>query len=209
MRLIKLALFGDHLGLHPDAEGEAESAHFVGEGGDAARLFFVVEPIAEGGGVVVAAAEPAVVEDEELGARLLCRPCDVQDALAREGEVGALPIIDEHGAGFLLPDAADDVLLHKGAHPEPHLALAVAEAEHRFGRKEGLSPFELPRKGEGIDARKETGAAHVVALRNGAVIARIDEVDPHRHARTGEQREGRAEGRGGAREGGVLALAAV
>ena len=41
------------------------------------------------------------------------------------------------------------------------------------------------------------------------MIARIDEVDPHRRARAGEEREGRTEGRGRARERSVLALAAV
>ena len=86
----ELAVEVDHLGLDPEAELHAESAHLLDERPEARGPHALVdEPVAETGGVVTPAPEPAVVEHESLDA-------DRGRALGEGGE-GVEVVVEVHG----------------------------------------------------------------------------------------------------------------
>ncbi len=125
-----------HLGLEPEAEIHAGGPDMGDQGVETLRPSARVDlPVAEGAGVVVApgsrSAEPAIVEDEALGAQRGGAGGDVLED--REGvvEVDRLPAVVVHraGGGGAGDDALADVALEGGG--------AAVEAIGGVGGMEG------------------------------------------------------------------------
>ena len=75
--LEQAAVLGDHLGFDPQTEPDAEFLHSLGQGRQpVGQLARIDEPVAERGRGVVPGAEPAVVEDEQLGPQIARRRRD-------------------------------------------------------------------------------------------------------------------------------------
>ena len=151
---------GDHLGLHPEPEVEAETPHVVDQRVQALGPHVRVDdPVAEPPQVVAAAEHPAVVEHEPLGA-------DLRGGVRQGGERGevvvevdGLPGVDQHRAGTpgarrvpaqprVLPvgDAVEAVAGPGG--DQPGRVVALARGEHDLAGAEQLAAAEqaLPRR---------------------------------------------------------------
>ncbi len=90
----------DHLGLDPDPELHAEPGHVVGQRAEALGPHLVRHvPVAQAAAVVAARAEPAVVQDEPLGADRRRRVGQAAQAGEVMVEVDGFPGVDDHRPG--------------------------------------------------------------------------------------------------------------
>ena len=153
----------------------------------AARLFDVVEPVAERPVIVAAIPEPAVVENEKLDARLFRSARDVEDLFFVEIEIRPLPVVHENGALLFLPFAAHDVFADERVHFVGNAVLVGRVTHHRFGRVELFAGCERPAEHEIVDARQNSRPARFARFEYFFMIARIDEIErvnavlPFRH----------------------------
>ena len=203
---VELRVRADGFRLEPEAELQSHGVQLFAEAAQAARQFLFVHGIvAKAGGIAVALAEPAVVEDEQLAAELLCRPAEAQELRFRKIEHAALPAVVDDGAGPALPVRRDEVFVHIPVEAGGQAAEARAGIRHdglrrlkaRAGRK---FPVEIC----GRDALQHAGEALQALLRAEIVAAGVEQVEAVDRARLlprvrrGEQEAGVGAAGGGA-----------
>ena len=165
--------------LEPEAEFHAFGADLlcqtvktVGE------LLFVHVVVAQARQVVVPAAEPAVVQDEQLAAKLLCPVRQVQQPVLVEVEHTALPVVVQDGPGAAPPVGRDDVVVYEPVHPLAQAAKAlVGYAEDGFRAFEDRTGGQFVGEVTGGDALHHPGQALEAPLGGGIVIGGVDQVE--------------------------------
>ena len=108
MRAVEIAVFVDGLWLKPDAELHTEIMDLVGQlFQSTAQLFFIDDPVPESTDITVSFAEPSVVHDEELNAKISGILCHTQKFFPVKIKVDAFPAVQENGTprGFVFTTA--------------------------------------------------------------------------------------------------------
>src|SRR5699024_5542518 len=96
-----------HLRLEPETELHAHGLNFFGNSGDAARKpVCICHPVTQAGVVTAALSEPAVVEDKQFDAALLCGSGYGEKLFLCEIKIRCLPVVDQDRTGTVSPVAA-------------------------------------------------------------------------------------------------------
>ena len=176
---VEVGIRVDGLRLEPEAEPHPQALHLVPQALEAVGQFFHIHIIvAQTGPVIIALAEPAVVQDKELAAQLLCPHRQIHQAAVGKVEHQALPVVEEHRPFPLPPVFGDDMVHDKGMHPPGQLTeAAVRVAEHRLGGLEAFAGLQLLTEFGGIDALHHPGQALEGPLGGGVMVAGIDHIE--------------------------------
>ena len=172
---VELRVRADGFRLEPEAELQSHGVQLFAEAAQAARqLLFVHGIVAKAGSIAVALAEPAVVEDEQLAAELLCRPAEAQELRFRKIEHAALPAVVDDGAGPALPVRRDEVFVHIPVEAGGQAAEARAGICHDgLRRLKARAGREFPVEIRGRDALQHAGEALHALLRAEIVAAGV------------------------------------
>ena len=173
----EVGVLGDHLGLEPQAEFEAEGVDVIGElRHGATELGGVDGPVAEAGGVVVTMSEPSIVQHEHFDAVFGGGLAEGEELLAVEVEEHCLPAVDEDGARGIHPLGREEVLPHQVVECVGEFAEAlVGAADERFGGLEGFAWGEVPAEGLRVDAQGEASAPQLGDIDLGSEVSAVNQ----------------------------------
>ena len=176
---VEVAVLVDALRLHPEAEAHAQLVDLGAEALEAVgQLLPVHSVVPETPLVVVPALEPAVVQDEQLSARLL-RPLGQGEELPLpKGKKTGFPIVAEHRPFLSLPVAPDHVAVDEVV----EVGRQAVEAPVRIGHDplrclEGCAGGQGVPKAPGADPRHDPDEAVLRLLHGGVMVAAVEEVE--------------------------------
>ena len=96
MRPEKIAVLIDHLRLKPDAEQKAHVMNLPNQPVEIPDLLFIDKPVSKPAVVRIPLPEPAVIQDKQIQIQSLRLPGQVQNLLRVEGQITALPAVEQH-----------------------------------------------------------------------------------------------------------------
>ena len=154
MLLIQAARGGYHLRLKPYAELQPEVVYLLHKGRKpSAQLFFVHEPVSEGGTIVISLTEPSVVHYKHFYTAVRCVLCYGEQLFVVKGKVCGFPVVHKNRSLTVSPFSAAEVLSVQLMVRARHLSKALSRYnENRFGSDKFLSHAELPVKSVGRNA---------------------------------------------------------
>ena len=127
--------------------------------------------------VIKPVAEPSVIHDHELDAKLLRLAGDREDLLLAEVEVGSLPVVDQNRTLTETPRTVAEVIAVELMVEMRHTAKAFRGIDKDcLRRHKRLTRCQLPAVGHRIEPNRKVGEGSVFDLRFGCERAGIDKV---------------------------------
>ena len=110
MLSVKVAVFIDHLGFHPEPEFESLPVNPIDKFLHlSAELFLIDVPVTKSGIVIIAFPKPSVIQDDHIHTQLLRLFRECQDIRAVEIHIKGFPAVDKHRTDLVSPLSAADM----------------------------------------------------------------------------------------------------
>ena len=143
------------------------------------ELLRIDDPVSQGGIVIIAMTEPAVIEDQQLDAKIRRTVSQLIDLLIIKVKIGSLPVIDKNWAQRVLMASAHDMFAHDMMEGLAHAIESIRTERHQCLRGlETLPRLQMPAELSRIDATEYTGRSELLNLRPEGELSAPDQAEP-------------------------------